>query len=302
MPISNSIDHLFEANVNAGTTAVNILDESVATGGGKKFKVLCTVDASFIALALLNTRETKFMGLDFVPFAKPLTDEQLASELISFSQNSSILKSVSYESASVQISTPYTFIPSSLFHKEDAEKCFYLNHPKKSASRIESEPIRNFDAVNIFSVSEKVSESIRKVFSNATLHHHITGLLQAIRLMHGKENKKMMHVNFRSDFIDVIVTEGKQLILCNTFNYKSTEDAVYYILTICEQLALNPASIDLVLTGEIAKDAAIVQLLKKYVSNVGFAQRLPAAQFTYGFDKVPSHFYFSVFSHALCEL
>ena len=303
MPISNSVDHLFEVNPKEAGGSVSILDESVVNGEARRYKLLCTVDASFIGLGLLEPRETKFVGLETFHFPKPLSSEQLSAKILSLTEDSSLLKNAAFDKVSVQFSNNnFTFIPSNLFRKEDAEKYFFFNHSKKPHGRVETEAVKAFDAVNIFSVDEQVSASLEKAFGNFSVHHHVTALLQALRLHSGNDNKKMMHLHFRSGWIDVIVTEGRKLLLCNSFNYKSVEDAVYYVLLVCEQMSLSPHSVELVVLGEIEQESAISKLLRKYIANVHFSERTKAVQFTYGFDKVPSHFYYSVFSHALCEL
>jgi hypothetical protein len=302
MPISNSIDHLFEVNPGESASSIHILDESVRASEGKAYKVLCTVDASFIAVALLNIRETKFVGLDTFHFGKSLTSEQLSAKIASLKNESNILKNVSFDKVSVQLShSNYTFAPSALFHKEEAEKYFYLNHLKKLNQRIENETIRNFDIVNIFSVDEQVRSSLQNAFGDVAIHHHITSLLYAIRLQSGKENVRLVHLNFRAAWVDVIVTEEKKVILANSFNYKSAEDALYFILTVYEQLGMNPKAVEAVVMGETEKESAIVQLMKRYISNVNFTKRMQAANYSYGFDKLPSHFYYSVFGQTLCE-
>jgi hypothetical protein len=301
MPISNSVDHLLEVNAQPANAAVNILDESVRSGATKSYKILCTVDASFIALALFDPKQSKFFGLETFPFSKPFSAEQLSEKINSLPEQSSLLKSASHNKVSVQLSNhQYTFIPSTLFKAEDSEKYFFFNHPKKPNHRVETEPIKAYDILNVFSVDEQVLASLKKVFTDFSIHHHTTSLLQSVKLQSGKDNR-VMYMHFRSGWIDLIVTEGKKLVLCNSFNYKSTEDAVYYILLVCEQLGLNPPSLDLVIIGEIEKESAIMLLLQKYIANIQYGERLKTAQFSYGFDKLPSHFYHSVFSHALCE-
>jgi hypothetical protein len=79
------------------------------------------------------------------------------------------------------------------------------------------------------------------------------------------------------------------------------EDAVYYVLLVCEQLSLNPQSVEVEMMGEIEKESAISNLMQNYISRIHFSERIKTLQFSYGFDTIPSHFYYSVFSHALCE-
>ena len=302
MPITNSIDHLFEANPKEEVASVNILDESVGSGESKTYKLLCTVDASYISVAALDKKDSKFVGLEVFRFSKPCTSKQLSESILSLGKQSSLLKKVNFDKVSVQISgNHYAFIPSILFRKENAGQFYSVGHRKDAQSRIESENVSGFDMVNVFSIDEQVFSSLKTVFNNFLPHHHITSLLAAVRLQPVKDGSRKLFIHFRAEWVDVIVTEGRKLVLCNSFNYKSVEDAVYFTLNICEQLGLNPSSVETVLMGGIEKDSTLAKLLSKYVANVHYSERINAAKFTYGFDKLASHFYYSVFSHILCE-
>jgi hypothetical protein len=302
MPVSNSIDHLFEVNPKEMSASVNILDESVTSGEPKSYKVFCTVEASFIGIALMNIRDVKFAGLETYHFPKPASAEQLSAKISSLSEQSSILKNVTFNKASIQVAHSfYTLIPSALFRKDDATKFFHFNQKAQRNSTIESEAVKAYDSVNVFSVDAGIASSLKKIFNtDFVIHHHITSLLQAVRLEPGKD--KTLYVHFRAGWIEVIITDGKKLVLCNSFPYKAVEDVVYFILNACEQLSLNPHSVDVVVMGELDEESAISKLMHKYIANIRFSGRMKSAQFSYGFDKIPSHFYYSVFSHALCEL
>jgi hypothetical protein len=260
------------------------------------------VDASLIALSLFDARQARFFGLETFPFSKPLTSAELAEKINSLKNESSLLKRAPYHKVSAQLSSNrYTFIPSALFKAENAEKYFLFNHPKKTNTRVEFEQVKAYEIINVFSTDNEVMSALQNVFNDVTIHHHTTSLLQSVKLQAGTSNSKNLFAHFRNGWIDIIVTEGKKLVLCNSFNYKSSEDAVYYILSAGEQLGLNPQSVQLTIMGEIEKESSISQLLHKYIAGIQFSERTKAAQFSYGFDKLPGHFYHTVFSHALCE-
>jgi hypothetical protein len=99
---------------------------------------------------------------------------------------------------------------------------------------------------------------------------------------------------------DIVVTKANRLILFNSFRYQSSEDFIYYILFTCEQLGLNPENVSLQFAGEIEKTSAAYFITSKYIRNINFATRPDIYQFSYGFDKVAQHFYYSLFSQPLC--
>jgi hypothetical protein len=56
--------------------------------------------------------------------------------------------------------------------------------------------------------------------------------------------------------------------LFNTFDYKSPEDFIYYILFAAEQLQLNPEYFQLELLGKIAENDALYNIAYQYIRNV----------------------------------
>ena len=98
----------------------------------------------------------------------------------------------------------------------------------------------------------------------------------------------------------MIVLEEKKLIFANIFSYQTSEDFLYFTLFVCEQLKLNPENLDLLLLGEVEKNSAIYSILTKYVRNIKFGKRPEMFDYSYVFDGIASHFYFNLFSQALC--
>jgi hypothetical protein len=301
--MSSVTENTLSSQVKRGSSQVSILDESLFAGLSKGYKILCSAGRSFLSISAVDVAETKFAGFEAFHFPKQLNDEQLADKISSLPERSEILKKVNFRSASVQLcNQQFTFIPQALFKPEDAANYFQFNHPANQGNyHIHHEAIRGFDAVNIFSVSETLHTGMKKIFEEFTLHHQVTSLLESVRVQFRKQDEKILFLHIHSENVDIIVSEGRKLILCNSFPFSSIEDACYYVLFVCEQLSLNPDQIKTVLSGEVDRESALSKFLQKYIRHISFGERLGAAKFTYGFDELPAHFYHSVFSHILCE-
>ncbi len=301
--MNSEVENTLPQNARAGNASVSILDESLFTGEKKQYNLFCSVDAEFISIAAVDAAQMKFVGFEGFHFPKGLSDEQLSAKITSLAEQSSILKKVDFRNVSVQVSNSlFTFIPKALFKKEDAEQYYYFNHQSVDGIQIHHELIRAYDMVNIFSVPEKINVGVKKLFEQFTFHHHLSSLLEAAKFHTQKQVGKVLFVHIHSSSIDVVVTEERKLLLANSFSFKSVEDALYFVLMVCEHLALNPEKIPVVLSGEIEKASALSNLLHKYIRNIELSERIKTVEFTYGFDQLPAHFYHSAFSHILCEL
>ncbi|MBL4577246.1 MAG: DUF3822 family protein, partial [Flavobacteriales bacterium] len=70
----------------------------------------------------------------------------------------------------------------------------------------------------------------------------------------------------------------------------------YYTLFVCEQLKLNPESVEMILLGERGKDSQEYRILYSYIRNLRFINRNPGFTYSYKMDGVPGHYHFNLFS------
>jgi hypothetical protein len=65
---------------------------------------------------------------------------------------------------------------------------------------------------------------------------------------------KQVWVHFQKDRFEIVVTKNQQLLLFNTFLYKTIEDFIYYLLFTYEQLQLNPEVVPVQFIGAISEE------------------------------------------------
>jgi Protein of unknown function (DUF3822) len=81
------------------------------------------------------------------------------------------------------------------------------------------------------------------------------------------DNRKMF-VQVSDTHFEIVVLQNQKLELFNSFDYKTPEDFIYYILFTAEQLHLNPESFKLELLGNIEEGDALYNIAYKYVRDV----------------------------------
>ena len=67
---------------------------------------------------------------------------------------------------------------------------------------------------------------------------------------------------------EIIIVQNQHLLLFNSFDYKTPEDLIYYLLFTAEQLNMNPESFPLEFLGAIAEEDAFYKIAYKYIRNV----------------------------------
>lgn len=78
----------------------------------------------------------------------------------------------------------------------------------------------------------------------------------------------IVHCNVHKDHFQIIVSNNGNLILFNSFEIRSPEDFIYYILFTFEQMKLNPESTKIILFGSVEKGDPNYEIVYKYIRNV----------------------------------
>ncbi len=100
-------------------------------------------------------------------------------------------------------------------------------------------------------------------------YKHSSSVLVSKLLDISKNNEsKKMFVHMQSNHFEIVIVQNQKLLLYNSFEYKTPEDVIYYILFTAEQLLLNPENFLLEFLGTIDSESPIYKIVYKYVRNV----------------------------------
>ena len=299
--MNSSTENIFRLNTKNPEAVICIADELLEMKNSVRCDLLSSISANEFSLALLDRKQNKFLALEVFQHSVENDSPDYSEWLNGMPGKSILLKNFEFKTVTVSIANgENTLVPSALFRKEDAEKYFQFNFNNIPA-HIYLENVRAFDMVNVFSVPPTISESVNHLFDNPSIHHHSTALLEGLNLAVKKSNEKLFMLNVRNGCIDIVVTEGRKLILMNSFSYNSVDDLVYYVMFVCDRLQLNPENIATFILGEVEKESAVHNMLYKYIRNIRFVSRKNIFDFSYAFKDISEHFYFDLFSIALCE-
>lgn len=100
-------------------------------------------------------------------------------------------------------------------------------------------------------------------------YKHVNTILVS-KLLEASKNidEKKMFVYMAKDHFEIIIVENQHLLLFNSFEYKTPEDLIYYLLFTSEQLNMNPEYFNLEFLGTISEDDAYFKIVYKYIRNV----------------------------------
>ncbi|MFN6944363.1 MAG: DUF3822 family protein [Cytophagaceae bacterium] len=199
----------------------------------------------------------------------------------------------------------FSLIPHSLFDQEYLADYLSINCKKELLSKenLYYYKQNSTDAVNIFSADKQIIKFFTEAYPLKKIQvvHHTSPFIEGV-LIGGNGNKeKKLHILVENNFMTILVNSSKKMEFCNCFNFTSTEDFVYFVMFVFDQLNLNPETTEVTLFGEIATDSSIYLKLSKYIANLSFGNKPSNLYFGYQFDEVFDHRFFDLYNMHLCE-
>ncbi len=165
-----------------------------------------------------------------------------------------------------------TQVPDVFFDEDNLKSYLDYNIKTFSSDYITFDDITPLKAKNVYIPYVNINNFLFQNFGEFEFKHHSTVLLEKLTKLHKNNFEDTMYVNVSYKNLDIIVFKKEQLTLCNSFQYNSKEDFLYYVLFVVEQLELETSLFQLFFTGNITKDFTTFTLIKEYVKNVNFLE------------------------------
>lgn len=188
-------------------------------------------------------------------------------------------------------------LPAGIDSPEERDKVFRAAHPDFNGEILTSQAgVRN--ALLTFGIQDNLAGFLRRTFHGINLRPHLSSLCRFFASRPGRGNAPKMVCNFRQGSMDVIILQGQDLLLANTFRFKTPMDAAYYIMAVRKSLGLDPQADELLLAGDQNVREAVTPILRRFISRV-MPVIFPPRMFRTGRDSL--HVPFDLIISPLCE-
>ncbi|PVW13783.1 DUF3822 family protein [Marixanthomonas spongiae] len=203
-------------------------------------------------------------------FETPFTPEELLSNVESAMQTHEQLQEGFDQVTLLYATDLYTLVPRSLFDETKASEYLKFNSKILANDYISHDILENQDIVVVYVPYININNYFFERYGSFQYYHATSILIPSILTTEKFTKESKVFVNVRSESFDSIVVKEGQLMLCNTFSFKTAEDFIYYLLFCMEQLHLNPERTPVILTGSIEKEGDIFNVLYTYIRDVSF--------------------------------
>lgn len=281
---------------------ISLIDKSFRESQTKIYILSMQISLHGLVFSIFSEDKNKFIGIEAYSFGDIKKPDKIPSQL-DLILNESHWFAFPFKKVFVLYQNGYnTLIPGVLF--EESKKNLFLgfNHVFQENSRIVVDNMKNSSAKNIYYLPNPVAEKVKEFWPNAQIRHFSSVLTEGLmRNFKNNTDQKTLFVNLRYDSFDVVNLRSNKLFYSNNFIYKTKEDFIYFLLSVIEHLGLNPEDVKIILMGEIEKGIDIYEMIYQYIRNFSFVENSQNSKYSYIFDDLRLHTYYSLFNSVQCE-
>jgi len=259
------------------------------------------INRSSLDYTVYDPTKNRFTVLESFKFAGIENNDQLATELNSILKEREWLGK-KFKQVNLIFSHPAsTLIPKALFDEKEKLLFMDFNRPVEEGYTLEYNVLRNTDAVNLFNLHSKIFDKVILTWPDLAVYHSSTVLIESLLInFKNKVRDNTLFVNLHQDYFDVVYLKGGKLFFHNTFQYKSKEDFIYFLLAGIEQLKLNPEDVKVILSGDIDRNSIYYEMVYQYIRNSEFIERNDTFRYSYVLDKLLHHKFYILFNCLQC--
>jgi hypothetical protein len=271
---------------------IEIIDESFSNKTLEQLCLSVQISDNSFSYNIIDWELSKHLVLKQYLFNEKKTP--LISLLEAIFDSDDLLNKAYKKTSVCVLNKHYTFIPNPLFSEAAAESYLNYNCKLNSSQKVLSFPVKSISAHVAFAVDEQLKAFIDYKLIGCKWMHNTVVLTEALLNNYREDEKQQVFLNISTDSFDVLVFNGKQLQLFNSFEYTTAEDFLFHLLFVFEQLSVNADKQQVIICGEVLKNSAIYEKLHKYIRHISFINRNEKVTYSYKFDEQPSHFFYSL--------
>lgn len=277
-------------------------DKSFKESQTRSYQLSIQLSIDELTFTVYNSEKNKFIGIESFRFDDIENIDQLPS-FMGKVLNKRPSFAYPYEKVFFMFQNRFsTLIPQPLFNEENKNLYLGFNQPFQENSRIVYDNLKNNDAVNVYYIPNMVVEKVKDFWPNVKMMHFSTALIESLSVSFKNQfNPKTLYINLRRDCFDIVYFKENKLHYHNSFEFRSKEDFIYFLLITIEQLGLNPEDVNVILSGNIDKTDDNYRMIHQYIKNYSFIARNEIYSYSYIMDELHDYCYFTLFNALQCE-
>lgn len=275
---------------------LELFDETLDINSTDNYESAIEVSKYCFTFCLLDTLRNKIVLLrSYQPDEGRTFDIQQIEELVG---NDDFITKHFKKTRIITPSWRSTLIPDPLFISEKKDEYFAFNHIVNESDIILENLIPEINSHLLFSCSDHFKKLINRFFPESVHFHQLKPLLRHISS--SKNIPNYIHLHIENDFINLLVFDGQTLRFCNSFNYKTTSDILYFAMNVFKKLDIKQEG-PINISGLTYKYDSLYSMLSGYIGSIKYSEPIGSYTFSYVFNDIELHRYLILFSALNCE-
>ena len=160
------------------------------------------------------------------------------------------------------------FVPTALFDEEFLGSYLQYNTKVFETDFFTFDTLDKYEMNNVYIPYVNMNNFFIDQYGSFEYKHANSILVSKLLDISKNNEEPKMFVHISESHFEIIVVQNQRLQLYNSFEYKTPEDFIYYILFIAEQLQLNPEYFKLEFLGAIVETDSLFHIAYKYIRNI----------------------------------
>lgn len=275
------------------------IDESLLTGQAGLCDLFVLFTPSAASFALRERSTQRFVAAETLLSAGS-AEESGPAFIRDVLKRSQVFRLNAHRKATVAVSHPFiSLVPSGLVRAGDESALLQFAVSRNDLAALSSR-VSGFDLQVVFGLPPEEESLLRQLIPGCGIMHSVAAALEHCRLAFSTRSMALQVVA-HPGIIQVIGLNGKKLVFANTFRVSDTEEAVYHLLNVAEQLEADRNSIPVQLAGTSISCDALMERLHVFFSDVHVADTRVFTQLSYKLKDLPAAALLPVLTLSLCE-
>jgi len=271
-----------------------LFDETLDINSTANYKLSIQVSLDGFYFSLLDILRNKFV---LYRSYEPADDSQFSFDDISKVLREDDFLGRSFSSVIISAPSPKaTIIPAALYDPAGRNDYLSLNSEIGKSEVVRLNRLTYPDAYLIFSVNSDIAAVMAGSFPAAEPVHHLKPLLYNLLLANIAQSEAALHLHVEKSFINMVCLDGNKVKLCNTFEYRSISDLLYYVLFVADKAGVVPGKSTITTSGATTRFDEIWTSVTGHFRSVKYSRPHVKALFSYVFNEELLHRHLNLFT------
>ncbi len=237
-------------------------------------------------------------------FSSPQTPEVLLSEIKTILTVKLQLQLGNHDFKRIHVlyaHSLYSLVPKKYFSQEHLSAYLKYNTKLLPTDQLAFDELTALSANLVYVPYTNINNYLVEFFGEFDFKHALTALIED-HCEYGVKHEQEIRIQVYPTHFDCLVYHHKKLLLANSFDYFAPSDFLYYLLFTIEQLQLDRERVQVYLSGVIAKESELFELLYTYIRHINlYTPKIKPKVEHETLKQLPSHYHELILNFDICE-